>query len=89
LEVLKLRDWLVDNTTLTHEVPSNNIKVGVCCGIKCDNDNWAHLFVETINSERCQFLKVSSDEYKYRFFQEDGVVGQYAVFGWWNFETVG
>jgi hypothetical protein len=30
-----------------------------------------------------------SDEYKYRFFQEDGVVGQYMVFGWWNFQTVG
>jgi len=30
LEVLKLRDWLVDNTTLTHEVPSHNIKVRVC-----------------------------------------------------------
>jgi len=23
---------LVDNSTLTHDVPSHNIEVGVCCG---------------------------------------------------------
>jgi hypothetical protein len=33
IEVLKLRDWLVDNSTLTYEVPSHNVAVAVCCGV--------------------------------------------------------
>lgn len=73
-------------------MPSHNIEVGVCCNVSVTTITGPTFFFFFFGDNKFRKMPVFesvSDEYKYRFFQEGGVLGQYMVFGWWNFQTVG
>jgi len=45
------RYWSAENSTLFHQVPLHDVKVGVAF-YKCNQDNWAHFFRDILNSQR-------------------------------------